>query len=410
MSARWLAITAWLLSSAALGQDLDEQDLEALAASSKALNAGHYLASDRFLAARAFDAKGKVRSDFLYDQWRQARSMITGEAPHPQPRSREGIRLDATETAELAAATPGDAIAAIVDRARDTTVVILNEDHNRPRSRAFGLLVARALRPLGYDILALETLQNVADDAASAAAMTKLAADGYARATTGFYTKDPVFADFLRQSLALGYRPVAYETTDHHKEDDRDASIARREQSEADYLVARVLKSDPHAKMLIYVGFSHAAEEPQHRDGSPDLVWLAARLKRMTGIDPLTIDQTTIVDAPALKTLTRPTVLTLDGKPLAFGRNRELMDLQVFHPNRPQVAGRPAWLAGMGRHREAIPKSLLPTSGERLVQAFVVGEGDGAIPIDQVLVTAGKPAPPLMLPQAPVRYTTEDAR
>ena len=62
----------------------------------------------------------------------------------------------------------------------------------------------------------------------------------------------------------------------------------------------------------------------------------------------------------------------------------------------------------MGRHPSDVPPSLLPKSGTRLIQAFLASEAQDAIPIDQVLVTAGQAPPKLMLPKKPVRYTYED--
>jgi hypothetical protein len=86
-------------------------------------------------------------------------------------------------------------------------------------------------------------------------------------------------------------------------------------------------------------------------------------------------------------------------------------DMQVFHPDETMHGphGRPLWMerqAGLRAH--PVPTNLLPASGRRLIQAFHAGDGAGAIPADQVMVEAGKPAPALMLPEGQFRYGVEE--
>ena len=378
-------------------------------------SAGRYLEAAEMLRPSVLKHAGNPLGDFLLNTWETIRSQMTGEldaaafaAPKP-PRPADLAAVDR--------AAAQDAIATIVARARQTRIVILNEDHLVPRSRAFALGVARALRPLGYDLLAAETFSNVADPVKARAAMLRLAVDGHVRRATGVYTRDPVFADLVRQALAIGYRPIAYEATDFRPVPEKD-QVARREQAETDYLVRRVIAPYPHGKLLIYVGFSHGAETPLPGGGGGSETWMAARLKRATGIDPLTIEQTAITPTgseralyatAAAKANGRAIVLTAAGTPLVFGEYRGAFDLQVVQPALPRVAGRPGWLVGMARNPTPIPARLLPASGTRLVQAFIATEGEDTVPVDQVLVTAGEPAPSLMLPQATIRYAVQDA-
>jgi len=418
---RSLLALALLFPASLVAQEITPEDSAAFRASWEAIGKGRYMEPDAALRARAFDAAGQPRPGRVHDEWADIQGLLTNRpaARVPVPGITPGDPAD-TSPARLTAATPRDAIGTIVERAKRTRVVFLNEDHASPRDRAFGLEVARALRPLGYDVLAVETLSNQPDDARSAADMAKLVRDGYPRRFTGTYTRDPVFADFLRQSLALGYRPVAYETTDHERDPDWKVAIARREQAQADYLIRRAVKAYPRSKILVYVGFSHATERPdaRDRDGEP-LRWLATRFKAMTGIDPLTIEQTTLNedgsgDARAHAMIAgrigpRPAVFFDGDRPLVVGQYRGLMDVQVAHPPARLVNGRVDWLAAMGRTPTPVPAQYLPTSGTRLVQAFVAAEAGDAVPVDQVLVTAGQAPPMLMLPKVPVRYAVQDA-
>jgi hypothetical protein len=411
---------AMAFASVALAQDIDQQDLAAANAMWKALDQGQYLAAAEALRPRAFDANGKPRPGFAYDQWRESRGLMTNEAPPaPEAPKASPVAPDDPAAAQLATATATDAIAAIVERAKRARVVILNEDHAVPRDRAFGLDVARALRPLGFDVLAVETLHNDADAKASAARMQALIRDGYPHRDTGVYLRDPIFADFIRQSLALGYRPVAYEATDFSGGGDSDARIATREQAQADYIIGRALRAYPNSKLFIYVGWSHATENPkQDRPSGPPARWMAARLKALTGIDPLTIDQTLLNDTGggnrvlhaivADRLNGRSAVMMSKGKPLVVGNYAGLVDLQIAHPGTVRIDGRPDWLRALGRTPVVIPAGLLPKTGTRLVQAFIASEGKDAIPVDQVLVISGQPVPKLMLPAVPVRYAIQD--
>lgn len=379
---------------------------------------GRYVeASFGFLSHLGVASAADIKDPDLFDQWAQVMSSMTGTATF-NPAKTADFEVPAGQISDLRAAHGVSAIKEIVRRARRTSIVILDENHLDPRGRAFGLEVARALRPLGYTVLAAEALKRDSDDAASGAKMAKLSADGYARRTNGYYLNDPVFADFLRQSLALGYRLASYETPRTDYAEDPGEAQAQREQDQADILIRRALHPYPGAKVLIYAGEHHVAERPIAAEGGK-VMMMAQRLKSATGIDPLTIDQAGLSPLPMnrpnadLHAIAEPkarggsVVLMRHGEPLTVGLLAGSVDLQVVHPRTVLVAGRPDWLADMHRKPTPIPESLLPKTGISLVQAFVASEEDGAIPVDQVLVKAGQKAPSMMLPSAPVRFSVQ---
>lgn len=418
MSPRHLsaALALALATGSAAAQQPTKDDVAAVSAARKALRQGCYLKADEALRAAAFDLTGKPKPGYAHQSWRELQALFGG-TPAPSLSSTAGDGSEGKRGTDRIPATQAvDALDAIVSRARGTRLVILNEDHASPRDRAFGLDVAKALRPLGYDVLAVEALSNVADPDAAAAAMAKLRRDGHATFLSGAYFPDPVFADFLRQALAIGYRPVAYEATGFDPSTDAATRMVRREEEQAEYVIKRALRANPSSKVLLYVGFSHAAENPQ-AVGQETRRWLASRLKEATGIDPLTIDQTTLngygAGVPSLygavsaSLATKPVSLFADGRPLVLGDYADLVDMQVAHPRERLVGGRPSWLLQMGRRMVPVPTHLLPSSGRRLVQAFIASENDG-VPVDQVVVTAGTPAPVMMLPRQRVRFTVQD--
>ena len=385
----------------------------------EALQQGRYLEADTLLKTAALNADGSVRDEDAFQSWSQIHPMLTGEMPVGGLRStnQESLRLDTKDVASLAAAIPHDAISEITRRASATSIVILNEAHDSPRDRVFALEVARALRPLGYSYLAAETFNNASDWGGQPSTVDKLLRDGFVRRDTGYYTADPVFAGFVREALRLGYRPVSYEQTEAQGIADPAGTIAMREEAEANNL-KDVLRTHPNAKLFIYVGYHHVAESPIGNSGNRN-EWMAARLKRKTGIDPLTIDQTTLTDRDPTVTalynavaarISRPSVLEAGNRPIVVGELARAVDLQVVQPTRSYRYGRPSWLASLGGHPVPIPAAFLSTKSERLVQAFAADAPNDAIPLDQVLLEPGRAVPMLMVPAGRLRFEVQDLR
>ena len=377
---------------------------------------GEYLQANDALEALAFAPDGKVRDPMAFNLWTQFNPFLTNELdPNARARSGRASKSDPTWAPRIAAADPRDAIEEIVDRARKTNIVILNEAHSSPRDRAFALRLARALRPLGFKTLALEALDNNERESGPSAT-DQLMRDGFVRFNTGSYTRDPVFARFLREALALGYEPIAYEQT--KAQDPPNSGIAEREQAQADNLMQKIFSARPKEKVLIYVGHAHVAENPLVSSSGKSTEWIAARLKRMTGVDPLTIDQTSIVDyssavreaydVAASRISRSPAVFFEGASPLVAGQYAGSVDLQVVHPRRSYSSGRPAWLVELGGKQMPVPRHLLPEKGRRLIQAFAANAPSDAVPLDQVLVNAASLNAVLIVPDEPVRFAVQE--
>jgi len=378
---------------------------------------GQYLkASFGLLKRLSVEHIDQIDDPDVVDQWAQVMSTITNTPTYNKAKSPD-FHVSKKEVAELKASTAVPALKEIVKRARKTQIVILNENHLDPRGRAFGLEVAKALRPLGYTVLALEALKPFAEDHEEERKMKQLSTDGVVRGAvdfySGYYFDDPVFADFVRQSLAMGYHPVSYETAG------RGYTALEREQAQAENLIRRSLNRFPKAKILVYVGERHAAERSLASEEQP-YQKMAEILKEKTGIDPLTIDQAELSPIPmnrpdvdlysiaSSKATTTSMVLFHKNKAISVGLLSGAVDLQVIHPPYSLIQQRPNWLLTMHRSPSPIPQDLLPTSGIRLIQAFIANSPENARPIDQVLVEAGKNPPSLMLPNVKVRFATQD--
>lgn len=313
----------------------------------------------------------------------------------------------------LETATPLPALQEILQAAQNRQIVILNEAHHVPRGRAFALQLALALRKRGFTYFAAETFSPEVTDTVRT---------GYPNFHTGFYTAEPTFGDMVRQTLRAGYKLVPYETQEWDEKGDAMDRVRSRETMQARNLTQRIFRRDPHARVFIYVGYGHETEDWSKTADGREVGWMAARLQRETGIDPLTIDQTLADEhsAPEYESpdytqavahfhFTVPTVFRLpSGEWQIIGGYQGKVDMQVFHPRAQYAHGRPDWLKENGYRRPyAVRPEWLPTVGRVLLQAFVASEPADAIPMDQVLLTAGQSPPCLLLPRGDYRLVLQ---
>lgn len=287
-----------------------------------------------------------------------------------------------------------DAIQRIVTAARRRRVVILNEAHVCSRHRAFLAHLLEALRPEGFTHLAAETFGNEPDGQN----ISTLTVGRPFDPGMGTYTLDPVLAEAVRRSVELGYRLASYEI----REDQRDPtkktrleSIAQREAAEAANLAA-LLAANPEARFLVYVGYNHLREGLDDEGSS----WMARRLRDLSGIDPLTVSQSSTgsfgphasdgrltQEVLARFTPSNPIIVETDAG-VCIGAGMDTADLAVFHPALPDQFGRPGWLAAApGRRHAAAP--LPPFEGLTLIQAVHADDPEACVPADQYLLKPG---------------------
>ena len=118
---------------------------------------GRDLSAVEQLRALAFRKDGSVANPLAEDMWEQLSPRLDGLAvAAPIERGDAGKPAAPDDIAAVRSAERRNAIDTIVDMAHDRRIVILNEEHDAPEDRAFGLAVAKALRPLGFTTLAAE--------------------------------------------------------------------------------------------------------------------------------------------------------------------------------------------------------------------------------------------------------------
>lgn len=298
---------------------------------------------------------------------------------------------------------PEPALSALDSLVTTVNIVMLNEAHHVPQHRAFAIELLTLLRHKGFRYFAAETLDS--ND-------TELQSRGYPTEKSGALTVEPVYGDLIRTALQLGYRVVAYEGADAP-----DPEV--REQAQASNLIERVFKQDAHAKILIYAGYAHINKSGSGLGG---VAPLAARLRQMTGYDPLTIDQTVMSEGipaqrehPIYRSLmTRLPLsqaaifLDTQGKPWTLEPG--VRDITLFQPRSVYVDGRPTWLTiGGQRGTYKLPNQICGTANRCLVKARYANESPTAIPVDELEVTSDLQAPTLLLPKGAFILTVQDA-
>jgi hypothetical protein len=209
---------------------------------------------------------------------------------------------------------------------------------------------------------------------------------------TGHYTCEPIGGELVRKAISLGFTLIAYEDSNYSH------TVNQREYTQADNIY-KVLIKDPAAKILVHAGDKHIEEGAASEDRIP----MAAYFKIVSGIDPLTIDQTFLTEqstseygSAVYNYYTKKNAFVT---PIAILKNEQtkdifdfsLCDIYIMHPPTKYRNGRPTWNAMNGLKQETAIQPIYQTLF--FVQAFyekeyqekIVGK---LVPADQTYITA----------------------
>ena len=213
---------------------------------------------------------GQAASPDQQGQYYQALATYAALADEPDSAATYWQRQPGSGTNESSTVAPalGPAIPAVLAQTRQRQLVLFNEEHTQPRGRWLLGSLLPALYSQGFRYLALEAL-----DAADSAGVRQR---GYPLANSGFYTNEPHFGNLIRRARQLGFRVVGY-----------DAFTVDRERDQARNLLAATLAHDPQARVVVLAGHGHISEA-----GAGPAKHMAQYLRELSGLDPLTIDQT----------------------------------------------------------------------------------------------------------------------
>ena len=274
-----------------------------------------------------------------------------------------------------------DAKKYILEKVKNQKVVMLNESHNKPLHRAFTASLLEELYTMGFRYLAMETLNQFSN--ASLKQVNIL---------TGHYTCEPIAGELARKAINLGFTLVAYEDSSNQH------SINQREYTQAEN-IHKIIQKDPSAKILVLAGDKHIEEGATSDDRIP----MAAYFKIISGIDPFTIDQTSLTEQSTSEygsaiydyyskknAFTTPVVLLKNNHPKdIFDLN--LCDVYILHPPTKYRNGRPSWTSMNGLKKETAVQPIYQALF--FVQAFYDKEYSEKqlgklVPADQTYITA----------------------
>ncbi len=273
----------------------------------------------------------------------------------------------------------------ILQKAEEEQVIMINEAHHIPYHRSFVHGLLKGLYEKGFRYLAVETLSD--DD---------INALGYPDHSSGFYSREPLFGEMLREALKTGFRLVPYESQQEcaDESDDRYYCSTFRDSVQAVNIKERIFEEDTGAKVLVFAGYDHI-----HKGSHNSWIKMAQFVERMTGIEPFCVDQTTMMESLNLAYENRtyysvmelvapeePVIAVKEEKPYAHG---PFVDATVFHPRTEEINDRPGFYSIDGR-RKPFRLGVTELEEGQLVQAFYVGEKGYRIPADQFVVRTGR--------------------
>ena len=308
-------------------------------------------------------------------QYQEALEAFTPGKPAP-------IELD---TAALNSMANEDAVDAVAALAAGRRAVFINEAHHMPRHRAFTANLLPKLRALGFSYLAVETLDE---------RDTALNTRGYPVRSTGVYSSEPVFGEMLRIAHNLGFKLVPYEAAS--------PTADGREQGQAQHIVDRILKADPAAKIVVHAGFDHINESGTLGGARP----MAVRFRELTGIDPLTVDQTTMTEQAdttyedfryrfLMKHVRRQMPFVLKSGDAVWSARPGVHDVTVISPRAVHRGGRPSWIWTMGgsvRRAYIASDEACPGSLDCVMTARRLSESEDAVPVDILRIQFSAPS------------------
>lgn len=265
----------------------------------------------------------------------------------------------------------------ILKEAAKRKILIINEAHHVSLHRVFLMSLLKDLHKLGYTFIGIEALNH--DD-------TLLNRRKYPILGTGNFTKEPCFGNLIREAIENDFTLFPYEQIYN---DSSQASIGR-ERAQA-INIKKVMDKNPNAKFIIYCGYDHLVEDTlKNFMGLP----MAGQLKRITGQDPFTIEQTILTEYFLVGNRYRKLInekfdaIFIDSAFNFFNRASfpKMVDCNLYHPNTELIQNRPNWLKRKN-NSFVVLQDKITIDYPYLIKIYLANEDTKiAVPIDIVEV------------------------
>ncbi len=319
-----------------------------------------------------------------------------------------------------------NALKQIIRLAKDARVVLINEGHNLPDDRCFILQVLQVLKSLGFNAYGAETFMW-RDKA--------LARRKYPVDTSGYYTREPVYGELVREAAKMGYEFFPYEDSlqDNTQQIKLDTlgsfmfiypdlhdttrlivkpngeqsyypgkAIEYREINQAKNIMS-YLRAHPNAKAVIHVGYGHLCLDRHamgfHLDTALSEKILSIDQERFREHSDTIFeepfyrrrhfnDYTAFVDSIGVPTIPSP-------------KSYCKVNVCVAHPRTQYINGRPDWLYKMPGRKAYPTKSFNRITAPSVLVAYYAAEYEAskqhAVPIDVLELSESSGYPPLLL-------------
>lgn len=132
----------------------------------------------------------------------------------------------------------------ILNKCKNSRAVLFNENHNRTHTRYYLLELLAQLKEMGFTTLALEDLRE---------SNQSLVKREYPILSSGFYIKEPVFAELVREAIRLGFKLLPYEQE----------GATHRGEASGQYL-SRYLNQNSTERLIILGGYGFLYKTNKH--------------------------------------------------------------------------------------------------------------------------------------------------
>jgi hypothetical protein len=318
------------------------------------------------------------------------------------PVERNQLNTPGSELPRSAVWVATDAADVITDMAQTRQLVMINEVHHDAHTRELTLELLPRLRKLGFTYFAAEALDEKD---------TELMQRGYPIVDDSPYLHEPIYGEIVREAIRLGFTVVPYEAAGN--------TTAEREKAQAENIYQRVFAHDPHAKLFVHCGYAHI--DKVEGELGPGVLPMAAQLRRLSGVDPLTIDQTQLRDIGGVGRDAvyhqlmvdfhpeRPSVLVRREDRKVWTTNHYMHDVSVLLPPMGHRR-RPDWLTLDGRRdSHTVSTTMCGNSLPCLIEAHYANEADNATAADRVVLSKPDSANSLYLGPGDYRLTAVNA-
>ncbi len=270
-----------------------------------------------------------------------------------------------------------EATTVIAQQAVGRKIVLINEAHYSSQHRSFTTSLLKLFWDQGFRYLAIETL-NAEDSAINVRR--------YPVKNSGYYSNELAYAKLIREAISLGYKLVAY---DVHVNDQN-----KRDSLQAVNIIQKTFNLDPAARVLVHAGYSHIAES-----GDKKFKPMGFMLKKLSGFDPLSIDQTVMMPYDELEKQ-HPyythvaSTNKLNVPKIAINDNEEVLvdpvnfigvDIQVYHPPIFNIKNRPGHLITNGDSLIRLPDQFLMWP-KHLLEVRRSDEQGSSVSVDRVII------------------------